>query len=85
MGAQTSSLAPRSLWERPWDNGVKPCQQAFISGAVYEDRLDCQPHTADRVLVGKLPAWPTRPAGLLYAPVEHEGMLRGGCECAKSG
>jgi len=47
----------------------------LISGAVYEDRLECEPHTVERVLVGKLPAWLTRTAGLVYVPVEHEGNV----------
>jgi len=47
----------------------------FISGAVYDDRLDCQPHTADRALVGDLPGSLTKPAGLVYVPVEHEGNV----------
>jgi uncharacterized protein len=47
----------------------------FISGAVYEDRLDCQPHTVLRELVGEMPEWLHRPAGLVYVPVEHEGNV----------
>ncbi len=47
----------------------------FISGAVYEDRLDCQPHTASRVIAGKVPQWLDRPAGLVYVPVEHEDNI----------
>ncbi len=47
----------------------------FISGAVYEDRLQAEPHTAARVLTGAFPAWLTRSAGLLYIPVEHEGNI----------
>ena len=47
----------------------------FISGAVYEDRLDCQPHTVHRELVGEMPEWLHRPAGLVYVPVEHEGNV----------
>jgi uncharacterized protein len=44
----------------------------FISGAVYEERLDWEPHTAARVLTGKVPEWLDRRAGLFYGPVEHE-------------
>jgi uncharacterized protein len=47
----------------------------FISSAVYEERLDYQPHTAARVLTGKVPEWLDRPAGLVYVPVEHEGNV----------
>ncbi len=46
----------------------------FISGAVYEGRLQPEPHTAERVVVAvdagdQVP----REAGLLFLPVEHEG------------
>jgi uncharacterized protein len=54
---------------------LHPAICRFISGAVYEDRLDCQPHTARRVLAGKVPEWLDRPAGLVYVPVEHEGNI----------
>jgi uncharacterized protein len=47
----------------------------FISGAVYVDKLDCQPHTARRVLAGRVPEWLDRPAGLVYVPVEHDGNI----------
>lgn len=52
----------------------------FISGAVYEDRLKCEPHTAERVLVGELPEWLDRPAGIVYVPVEHEGNVHDSAE-----
>jgi predicted RecB family nuclease len=47
----------------------------FISGAVYEDRLVAEAHTAQRVLVpgSRQPDWLTGAAGLVYIPVEHEG------------
>jgi predicted RecB family nuclease len=54
---------------------LHPAICRFISGAVYEDRLDCQPHTARRVLAGKLLEWIDRPAGLVYVPVDHEGNV----------
>jgi len=46
----------------------------FISGAVYEDRLGCEPHTVERVLGAGAPSpdWLARAAGLIYVPVEHE-------------
>lgn len=49
----------------------------FISGAVYEDRLACEPHTAERIIVPgvKPPPWMSRTAGLIYVPVEHEGNV----------
>jgi uncharacterized protein len=47
----------------------------FISGAVYEDRLGCEAHTAERVLDAGAhpPSWLTCQAGLIYIPVEHDG------------
>jgi uncharacterized protein len=50
---------------------------SFISGAVYEDRLECEPHTIERVLVGggHPPEWLARTAGLIYEPVEHDGNV----------
>jgi uncharacterized protein len=47
----------------------------FISSAVYEERLDSEPHTAARVLTRELPEWLDRTAGLVYVPVEHEGNI----------
>jgi uncharacterized protein len=58
---------------RTWRLHPEICR--FISGAVYEDRLECEPHTADRVLVGELPIWLSCRAGLMYVPVEHEGNV----------
>jgi uncharacterized protein len=58
---------------RTWRLHPNICR--FISGAVYEDRLDCQPHNANRVLAGKVPEWLDRPAGLIYVPVEHDGNI----------
>jgi len=48
---------------------------SFVSGAVYEDRLSHESHTANRFLdvsasTGKVTL---KPSGLLYVPVEHEG------------
>jgi hypothetical protein len=53
----------------------------FISGAVYEDRLHCQPHTASRVLEPgpHAPEWLDRTAGLMYLPVEHDGNVYESC------
>jgi uncharacterized protein len=49
----------------------------FISGAVYEDRLQCQAHTAERVFApdARRPAWMTRNAGLIHVAVEHDGNV----------
>jgi uncharacterized protein len=49
----------------------------FISGAVYDDRLKCERHTADRVIEAgpTQPDWLSRDAGLIYVPVEHEGNV----------
>ena len=56
---------------------LHPALCHFVSGAVYEDRLGCEPHTLERVLVhgAHAPAWMTRTAGLVYAPVEHAGNV----------
>ena len=44
---------------------------------MYEDRLGCEAHTAERVLDAGAnpPAWLTCPAGLIYVPVEHDGNV----------
>ena len=56
---------------------LHPALCHFISGAVYEDRLGCVPHTAERVIVAGAhpPTWMTRTAGLVYVSVEHEGNI----------
>jgi uncharacterized protein len=56
---------------------LHPALCHFISGAVYEDQLGSEPHTAERVIVAgaQPPAWMTRTAGLVYIPVEHEGNV----------
>lgn len=46
---------------------------SFISGAVYEDRLSHEPHTANRVLDVAASSAVLKPSGLLYVPVEHDG------------
>ncbi len=57
----------------------------FISGAVYEDRLLAEPHTASRRL--SLPRqrrrWITHESGILYIPIEHEGNSQGSEEEAE--
>lgn len=47
----------------------------FISGAVYDDRLNSQPVTATREirLQAKMRRWISKSSGLLYIPVEHDG------------
>lgn len=55
---------------------------AFISGAIYEGRLQAEPMTAKRViLLGDKPSRrvPVE-AGLLFVPVEHEGNSQGSDE-----
>jgi hypothetical protein len=56
---------------------LHPALCHFISGAVYEDRLGCESHTAERVIVAgpQPPPWMPRTAGLVYIPVEHEGKV----------
>jgi superfamily I DNA and/or RNA helicase len=56
---------------------LHPALCNFLSGAVYEDRLGCEPHTVERVIVagGQPPPWLARSAGLIYVPVEHEGNI----------
>ncbi|MBV8847256.1 MAG: TM0106 family RecB-like putative nuclease, partial [Bryobacterales bacterium] len=56
---------------------LHPALCHFISGAVYENRLGCEPHTGERVIVAddQTPSWMTRTAGLVYIPVEHEGNV----------
>jgi len=56
---------------------LHPSLCRFTSGAVYEDRLQCQPQTAERVFVlgVRRPEWMIRDAGLIYIPVEHEGNV----------
>ena len=56
---------------------LHPALCHFISGAVYEDRLGCESHTAERVIAAgpQLPPWMPRTAGLVYIPVEHEGRV----------
>lgn len=59
---------------RTWRMHPEICR--FISGAVYEDRLQPEAHTAERVLVRdghRQPDWLNCAAGLVYLPVEHEG------------
>jgi uncharacterized protein len=60
---------------RTWRLHPNLCR--FISGAVYEDQLQCQPHTAVRVFVpgARRPGWMIRDAGLIYIPVEHDGNV----------
>jgi uncharacterized protein len=60
---------------RTWRLHPNLCR--FISGAVYEDRLGCEAHTAERVLDAdaNAPAWLTCPAGLIYVPVAHDGNV----------
>ena len=60
---------------RTWRLHPQLC--SFISGAVYEDRLGCQPHTVERVLVAGAspPGWLARAAGLIYEPVAHDGNV----------
>jgi uncharacterized protein len=52
----------------------------FISGAVYEDRLQPEPHTAKRGVVpvegGRIPSG----CGVLFVPVEHEANRQGSDE-----
>ena len=61
----------------PHTRRLHPSLCKFISGAVYEDRLGCELHTSERVLVAgaHLPDWLTCTAGLIYVPVEHEGSV----------
>jgi uncharacterized protein len=56
---------------------LHPALCHFISGAVYENRLGCMPHTAERVILAgpQPPPWMPRAAGLVYIPVEHEGRV----------
>ena len=58
--------------EKTWRLHPGICE--FISGAVYEGRLQPEPHTAERVV---LPAGAEdqvpRESGLVFLPVEHEG------------
>jgi uncharacterized protein len=56
---------------------LHPALCHFISGAVYDNRLGCEPHTKERTIVAdaQSPAWMTRSAGLVYVPVEHEGNI----------
>jgi uncharacterized protein len=60
---------------RTWRLHPRLC--SFISGAVYEDRLGCEPHTVERVLVAGAhpPEWLSRTAGLIYEPVAHDGNV----------
>ena len=60
---------------RTWRLHPNLCR--FISGAVYEDRLGCEAHTAERVLDAgtNAPAWLTCQAGLIYVPVAHDGNV----------
>lgn len=56
----------------------------FISGAVYEDRLKSSPDTEKRILLrpevvsGKSKI--TKPTGIIYIPVQHEGNSQGSSE-----
>jgi uncharacterized protein len=53
---------------------LHPALCRFISSAVYEDRLGAIAETSERVLIAPdgFPAWLSRPAGLVYVPVEHD-------------
>ncbi len=63
---------------------MHPDVLSFISGAVYEDRLHAEPHTANRVLLlPEMPRWIHRQAGILFIPVEHEGNTQGSDEEAE--
>lgn len=57
---------------RTWRLHPRICE--FISGAVYEGRLQPEPHTAERVVLpsGADDQVP-RESGLVFLPVEHEG------------
>ena len=59
--------------ETTWRLHPEICR--FISGAVYEDRLRPEPHTANRVI--RLPGGGgehvTKEAGIVFSEVEHEG------------
>jgi uncharacterized protein len=51
---------------------------AFISGAVYEGRLQPAPHTQHRIVrVPPTARSVTREAGILFVPVPHEGNTQG--------
>src|SRR6266571_5321003 len=53
----------------------------FISGAVYEGRLQPAPHTQHRVVrVPPIARYVTREAGMLFVPVVHEGNTQGSDE-----
>jgi hypothetical protein len=49
----------------------------FISGAVYEDWLEAEPHTARRRIVPVDGACIRRDAGIEFVPVRHEGNRQG--------
>jgi len=56
---------------------------AFISGAVYENRLESHPSTAARKLVlptDRAAQYVTSPAGIIYVPVEHDGNTQDSAE-----
>jgi uncharacterized protein len=75
QGQPTVPLDFGIFLSRTWR--LHPALCHFISGAVYEDRLGFEAHTAERVIVAGAcqPAWLTRMAGLVYIPVEHEGNI----------
>ena len=59
---------------RTWRLHPQVCR--FISGAVYDDRLESMPFTAERVIVGDRSLhWLHREAGILYIPVDHEDNM----------
>jgi uncharacterized protein len=74
---EQSTVAPDFgiFLSRTWRLHPSLCH--FISGAVYENRLRSEPHTAERVIVpgARPPAWMPRTAGLVFVPVEHEGSI----------
>ena len=75
QGRATVPLDFGIFLSRTWRLHPRLC--SFISGAVYEDRLACQPHTVERVLVpgAHPPDWLARTAGFIYVPVAHEGNV----------
>jgi len=58
---------------------------SFISGSVYEDRLNAHPQTRNRVLVipPKLATTPLVPSGIVFCDVQHAGNIQGSDEEAQ--
>jgi uncharacterized protein len=64
---------------KTWRLHPRLCE--FISGAVYDGRLQAAPHTRHRVVrVPPTARYVTREAGLLFVPVSHEGNTQGSDE-----